>query len=469
MKKAVFLTILLVVGLFTFAQKIVLNAKVDERCELLSTVFRLAEAKEYMPTEYANFSIFTDSVSKYFESYKNHEIVEYCKMYRKNYGVSYDAPMSLAVHLQIIDGKISLIPNVKENSLESRWNRDSLPRFIELLNDFYTTTNFHEFFQKQTIKEKVEIAATEYFQNIDMEWFEKFFGEIPKGNFNLVISLSNGGNCYGPSVKYLDNTEDLYSILICAIDSLNNPVFEDRWALELIIHEFCHSFCNPLIMENYAQMKKKADVFFKIKQDVFNRQAYGNAQTMLYEYLVRASVIKYLADHSQIDTKKYFSREIKNGFLWIEELYNSFNKYEQNRDKYPTLRSFMPEIVKVQNKLDPQKMVKEQEKRMPVMSISNIKNNKQNVDAETTTQIIVKFDKKMNTRVNGSTYGTKGKEEYFPKIISAKWNEETKTEWILEVKLEPNKEYSIAFPARWFFSEDYVSPKNTVYLDFKTK
>jgi hypothetical protein len=215
-------------------------------------------------------------------------------------------------------------------------------------------------------------------------------------------------------------------------------------------------------------MKKKADEFYKIKQDVFNRQAYGNSQTMLCEILVRASVIKYMADHYPTNPEKSFSDEKSKGFIWIEELYNSLLIYEQNRDKYPTLKSYMPEIVKVFNKLNPQKMVKEQEKLMPVMSIANIKNNAQDVDATTTTQIIVKFNKKMSTRANGSAYGTKGK-EYFPEVIGAKWNEETKTEWILEVTLEPNKEYSIAFPAQWFLSEDGVNAKNTVYLDFKTK
>ena len=44
-------------------------------------------------------------------------------------------------------------------------------------------------------------------------------------------------------------------------------------------------------------MKKKADEFLKIKQDVLKRQAYGNAQTMMFETLVRASAIKYMADH----------------------------------------------------------------------------------------------------------------------------------------------------------------------------
>ena len=468
MKKVSFLAVFLVVSSFVFAQKIELKAKVDERCELLGAVFRLAGAEEY-GNNYV--PIYLDSLDKYFEPYKNHEIVEYTKMLYENFEVAYDAPMSLAIHLQIVGDKISLIPNVKENSLDSsRWDRGYLPRFIELLNDFYVTTKFRDFFVSQSdFVEKVEQTATDYFSKIDMEWFKNFYGEVPDGNFCLVISFSNGSNNYGTKVEYLDGKEDLYAITIVAIDSLNNPYFDDNWSLELIIHEFCHSFCNHLIVENYDKMKKKAEEFFKIKQDELSRQAYTNAQTMMFETLVRASAIKYMADHYQINLNRNFSIEKSHGFICIEEIYKFLLNYEQHRDKYPTLKSYMPEMVKVFNKLNPKKIIKEQEKQekfMPVMSIDNIKNNSQDVDA-TTTQIVVKFDKKMNTRSCGANYG-KGK-EYFPEIIGVRWNEETKTEWILEVKLEPNKEYSIVFPAQKFFSEDGVNAKNTINLDFKTK
>jgi hypothetical protein len=457
MKKLAFLTVLLAVSSFIFAQRIELKAKVDERCELLSAVFRLAGAEEYVTHE---IPFYVDSLDNYFEPYKNHEILEYCKTYRENYGIGYDAPMSLAVHLQIVDGKISLIPNVKENSLDSRWNKDYLPRFMELLNDFYTTTKFHDFFVRQSgFVEKVEQTATEYFKKVDMEWYKKFFGEVPKGNFNLIISLSNGNNNYGPKVEYLNGEEDLYSIIICGIDSLNNPFFSDRWALNLIIHEFCHSFCNHLIFANYDKMKKKADEFYKIRQDILNRQAYGNSRTMLCEMLVRASVIKYMTDHYPTNSTKYVSNEKSKGFIWIEELYNALLNYEQNRAQYPTLKSYMPEIVKLQNSLNFKKMVKEQKKLKPVMSIANITNNAQDVDAETTTQIIVKFSRKMSTSA-GISRSSKGK-EYLPEVIDAKWNEETKTEWIIEVKLEPYREYSLSFPAQFFLSEDGVNAENT--------
>jgi hypothetical protein len=74
----------------------------------------------------------------------------------------------------------------------------------------------------------------------------------------------------------------------------------------------------------------------------------------------------------------------------------------------------------------------------------------------------------MHTGANGSTYGKKG-EDFYPEVLDAEWDNTSKTEWILFVKLEPNREYSIAFPKEFFMSEDFTSPKNTLYLDFKTK
>jgi hypothetical protein len=209
--------------------------------------------------------------------------------------------------------------------------------------------------------------------------------------------------------------------------------------------------------------------FFALNEDIFRRQAYGSSQIMLYEFLVRASVIKYIADHfPEVDIKWLLWREVNNGFVWIEEIYRSFEIYEQNREKYPTLRDFMPEIVKILNQLDHKKMHEERQKLMPTMSISNIENGNQNVDASATTQIVVRFDKKMDTRANGASFGSKGR-DYMPKILGAKWNAETQTEWILQVQLEPNREYSISFPAQFFRSENYMPPKNSIDLNFKTK
>ena len=41
----------------------------------------------------------------------------------------------------------------------------------------------------------------------------------------------------------------------------------------------------------------------------------------------------------------------KNGFVWFPQLVEKLDEYEQNRDKYPTLDDFMPEIVKLQDSI----------------------------------------------------------------------------------------------------------------------
>ena len=74
---------------------------------------------------------------------------------------------------------------------------------------------------------------------------------------------------------------------------------------------------------------------------------------MTYEILVRACVIRYYQEKNLDEDriKHMIADEKSKGFLWIEELVNALSVYEKNRDKYPALKEFMPEIVKVQNNL----------------------------------------------------------------------------------------------------------------------
>jgi hypothetical protein len=221
-----------------------------------------------------------------------------------------------------------------------------------------------------------------------------------------------------------------------------------------------------LIKAYATELVPQSEKFFQLKETQLRQMAYGNATTMLYEILVRASVIKYAEAHN-LPTKYSLAMERNNGFIWIDSLFSALTDYENHREQYPTLRSYMPEIIKMQNRLNPTEIYEEQESHKPVIIGTNIENGDRNVDSSID-KIIVKFDKSMNTGMNGSSWGKKGK-EYAVNSVGAQWDEQTKKEWILDVKLEPNTEYSISFPAQFFLTEDYYSPKATYYLDFKTK
>jgi hypothetical protein len=65
------------------------------------------------------------------------------------------------------------------------------------------------------------------------------------------------------------------------------------------------------------------------------------------EALIRASVIRYLMNHNSdmSVSKKQLMSEYGRGFFWITGLVNCLGEYEKNREKYPTLESYMPVIV----------------------------------------------------------------------------------------------------------------------------
>lgn len=465
MKKIIGIVSVLLCLTITKAQELVVPV-VDERTELLSIVFRLAGAEEYVTNDLEKY---VNEIDSFFISHKNHDVIKHAQDVRSMYGVSYDAVMSIAVHIDIVNQEIRLKENIKKEGIDNRWMEDDITEFVQLLNSFYNESDFHRFFvQHKDFYQTAETNMSKVLENVDFGWFEKFYGEKNKGTFHLVISLVNGPSSYGANVSYMNKSEeDIYAIIgTWATDDFGEPTYSQH-IVGTVIHEFNHSFCNPLIEKYYPQLEKKASEFYALVHEKLAQQAYGSSKTMLCEILVRACVIKYyqsLSD-SPMRTKSLISNELGNGFLWIEELVNSLSIYEKSREKYPTLESYMPEIVKLQNSLSPKKLYKKLEKNMPVITGTNIANGAQDVDPSIT-EIVVKFSSPMYTGANGASYGKKG-EEYFPEVSGAKWNS-NQMEWVLTVSLEPDTEYSISFPSGFFYSSSFYNPKETYFLDFKT-
>jgi len=468
MKKLFLSIVLIAITFIVNAQQI--TTKVDERVELMSLVFRLAEAQEYLN---APASPYTQKVDDYFLPYKNHKLIEYTQFLRNNYGIGYNAPMSLAVHLQIENGKIKLNPNFNKNQIEYRWHLDSLPKYIGLLNDFYKKSKFDKFFKSNSdFYAKVEQNfTTQITDNVDFTWFETFFGTKPE-QFNLVVGLLNSGG-YGAHTETLNGEKEIFSIIsYWQIDSLGIPQYSEGTA-DFVAHEFNHSFVNPLIDKFYIELQPQAERFYTLVEEEMRALKYGSVKIYLYEMLVRACATKYTADdsnnpYSQLDWW-LLCNEKSNGFLWIDTLYYSLKIYEKNRDKYLTLESFIPEIVKLQNNLNPNEIYQQIEDNKAEILGANIENNSQDVDYSLDS-IVLFFDRQMskgNNGINDSYICSTCKKPVYTK--RAKWSEDGK-QWIVFVKLEPNTEYSLEFPSFFFkSSNNCYSPKNTYRLHFKTK
>jgi hypothetical protein len=450
-----------------FVQANSIKPVVDERVELMSTVFRLAEAKEYVNNDLVSY---TKEFDDFFAPIKEHEIIPYIHKLRQEYGVGYDAVMRYAINLEIQNGIITFITNVADSSIEARWTEKTSKEFLELLNDFYQKSNFRTFFDSH--KDLHEVASQNFksiLESVDFEWFEKFYGTKSDDNYRVILSLLNGGNNYGPALEYKDGKRDVFSIIgTWQTDSLENPVYSP-YVLSTLIHEFNHSFCNKLIDENVNTLYPQAKKFYKLFAAELAQQAYGDAKTLLYEILVRACVFQY-----QYEKKQYTDEELAaelnifklRGYLWIDELFKALTIYQNNRSQYPALSDFMPEIIKLQNSLSPQKLYKDMYKEGGKIISCSIENGAKDVDYNID-RITIKFNQPMDSRANGISYGPKGT-KFFPEFYDDKEDIWTEKEWTFFVKLKPDTEYSLLFPGRFFRTKKGYPIINKYVLNFKT-
>ncbi|MFA6336119.1 MAG: DUF4932 domain-containing protein [Bacteroidales bacterium] len=452
---------------FASAQSQTVQPKVDERTELLGIIFRIAGAKEYINN---NIPSYAKEIDEYFAPFKGHDAIKFVQKVRAEQGVSYDAVMSLAIALEISDS-VRLCKNLSPISIDDRWGMDNVNEFVTLLNKFYFETKFKEFFSDHSALYKIaESRFSGIISDVDFNWFEKFYGKKAKGNFNLILSIPNGGGNYGPKVILNDGTEDLYAIMgSCVADSSGQPSYSKRVA-ETVIHEYNHSFCNPLIEANFTAMEPASIKIFKPLKNKLSSQAYLAPMTMEYENLVRACVIRYYQRNGVDEDllKRQVAGELAKGFIWIDKLVDLLGVYEKSRDKYPTLSDFMPEIIKLESSISPTKILKKIKANSPKIVSISIPDKSKEVDSNIT-EITLTFDRPMSFK-NGVGYGKQG-EKCFPEFSDkkSKWNEKTKKYWTFYIKLEPDKDYSMSFPSQFFYAVNYYPLDKTYYLDFKTR
>jgi hypothetical protein len=274
---------------------------VDERFELVSLVFRLAGRQEYgdKNTDYQQ------EVAETFSAFKNHPAVKYAK----KLPLGYDAVFQFAIHITKEDEEFVFLKNT--DSLfdwTKRWNKKSARTFLELLNDFYIETDYAAFYNSYIpfFEEETQNFINEIYGEIDFEWFAKY---VDVNYLRCIYSPSSTRNNYGATVagKYI----------YCGISG-------DGFA---IIHEYCHSFGNPLAHKWYeenTQFKKWCD------DSVNKKSAYPNGKIMAGEYITRAYNVLY--EYERSGNPEYLGNieyEKSQGFPYIYEVYDMILELEK--------------------------------------------------------------------------------------------------------------------------------------------
>lgn len=324
---------------------------VDKRVELLSIVFRLAEADAY---SFQDFKLYVDKIEQYFGKYKDHELIQYTKSIVKENGTNWDAVMTMAIHL---DDNMELMAGVNDVwPANGQWSQESAEKFVLLLKQFVKDTKFDIFFRNNT---DLYTAAVDRFMHIcekvDLNWYSSFFRKESSDEFFIIIGIGNGPSCYGQVLEYADGKRTVYAIMgAWETDNEGMPVWDrhlpysDTSVLAILLHEFNHSFVNYLTDKYENSFRKCGENILSCIRTQEARAGGYDWKTMLNEALVRASVIKYMKDHdfaeSEIDTEIKTHKEWW-GFFWLEELVSELENYDRQRDIYPTLDSYMPKLA----------------------------------------------------------------------------------------------------------------------------
>ena len=251
--------------------------------------------------------------------------------------------MSLAVHLKdasTLEVRIGVDP--RPPSLDSRWMPEEARAFLVELRKFAAESRFPEFVAAH--RELYLRAEGRAKQLLDkeghLEWFPEFFGDRQGSCFTLALGLLNGPNNYGTHVRLPDGTEELDCILgAWAKDVKGEPTFGSG-VLETVVHEFCHSYTNPIVDRHEAELKSAGEALYASVSDAMERQAYGGWKTMMYESLVRACTLRYIRRHQGLMAAWEEPGGTGRQFVWGDDLSRFLDQYEGHRDRYPTLESF---------------------------------------------------------------------------------------------------------------------------------
>lgn len=441
---------------------------VDARVELMSIVFRLAGSPEY---NQCRVPAYGQAIDRYFAPCRDHEAVRLAReLGQQPNSVSYDAVMNMAVQLTDVRSLSERIPfDSPKSRLDARWRGVKARPFLAALRRFVADSKFENFLASQQALYETTGARLQAFAATlaDIAWFDRFFGVRNRPRFFIIPGVANGGSSYGASLTAEDGTEEVYAIPgAFQVDSSGAPVFAAA-DLEVMVHEFVHSYTNPVVDQFAAQMEKPAAAIFSTVADTMRMQAYGEWKIMLYESLVRASTARYVLEHDGIEAAFQRVREDQwRTFYWTGELVDLLGRYERERDRYPTLAAFMPEVARYFEGLAPR--VDRLERRIdalrPAIASMSVANGAAEVDSALE-QIVIRFDRPMQN----SWSFAKAKSDLFPKIGKLRFDD-TGTVLTMAVTLEPGREYEfvVNLPDGHFRARDGAALLKPVLVHFAT-
>lgn len=314
---------------------------VDPRMELLGVVQHFTSwapgGHIKSQTEYKN------DIDDYFGELRNHQAVA-CMEGLVAAGFTHDAPVRLMLHHDDPPLLAQHTP-YSDYLIDRAGGEEVLTACLDALRDFARETNFmafyeahHSLYALHVMEVEALLSGKDYVRAL-----EDFFGESQKGYHVILPPLFAGG--YGPAIGREEGW-DLYAVIgPCALRG-ERVTFACLGYLEsIMLHEWSHSFVNPLVDQDYDLFSKSEGLYDPIR-GMMTSQAYPSWRIALYEHVVRACEINIRATlYDDFDKDEPLQVQEGKGFWYVSYIDSLLDVYQTHRKDYPTFGEFMPLVA----------------------------------------------------------------------------------------------------------------------------
>ena len=255
------------------------------------------------------------------------------------------------------------LPDTKlKYKLNPYWKskESELKAYLKVLKNFYETANVEGFLKQneQFYNGAIEEAESHLDKKL-IPTMEEYFGKSNANYRLIIIPISPFGMGFGANVG-TGKDKILYQIISPANDIVWNDNLadykefgysgkgSDAYYRDLVAHEFCHSFITPIIkQEKYRKRINQTDSLFVPElESMMNKQSYGSWWSFVNEHLVRLASIRIekkmgIKDLNQMRKDNVVDK----GFILIPDAEKLLKEYENNRERFPTFKQFIPKLI----------------------------------------------------------------------------------------------------------------------------
>ncbi len=325
-----------------------LTISVDPRMELLGAVQTVAG----YPLSTCD-TPYSDQVQAFFGAFADSDVAKFTKKLFES-GFSYDAPPGLMLYYSCPLELKQLQPY--SNYLKGRGNGvKNLRKYRIALKRFALKSRFFDFWKKNedSYRQFLTQFKHEVIRDIDVVGLLEAYFNMKQTSCEVILCPLFGDFNYGPRIPDPNGGFRTYALMAVSQSENGAMSLDHDRLLEVLLHEFGHSFINPVVDLHSDLVAQSSDRYESIREKMMSK-AYTSWNICVYEHLVRAAVIRLIETiRGPKAAKNLISYEERQYFGYIRPLVEKLREYEVLRDSEGiTFADYVPELLKVFNEAE---------------------------------------------------------------------------------------------------------------------